>query len=83
MKGEAGGIVLTADAEAKSRLEIPPTGQASVVWTSDNTKGARAQVLSVYSDLHQKRGKKRDRAQKLSVVQHQKWTQTFFYHLLT
>lgn len=74
-KERPGALVFTVNIKSGAGLGIPTYMCGLVIFTG--TKGERAQVsLAVYSDLRQKRGKRRDENQKLSVVQHQKQNQT-------
>lgn len=74
-KERPGALVFIVNIKSGAGLGIPTYMRGLNVFTV--TKGERAQVLlAAYSDLRQKRGKRRDGNQKLSVVQHQKQNQT-------
>lgn len=74
-KERPGALVFIVNIKSGAGLGIPTYMCALIVFTG--TKGERAQVLlAAYSDLRQKRGKRRDENQKLSVVRHQKQNQT-------
>lgn len=70
----------TAVVEGKSRLEILAYRPGFYGLNfSTSPKGYSARVLSsAYPGLGQKRGKRRGRAQKLSVVQHNKRSRTHY-----
>ena len=74
-KERPGALVFIVNIKSGAGLGIPTYMCGLNIFTV--TKGERAQVLlAAYSDLRQKRGKRRHRNQKLSVVQHQKQNQT-------